>query len=97
MKTILTAALCLTACGPVYYSRPGSSEQDFDRDTYECEVQVSRPSSAPSFYPSAHPNPATNLAMASQGLTNSSNQLFAKSHELRLFDKCMRVRGWVKE
>lgn len=90
------AALCLAGCAATY-SKPGSTELDFDRDTYECEVGGTRPGPMPAFYPNASPNTYTNLAMASQGLTNASNSLYARAHEMRLFDKCMRVKGWTKE
>lgn len=40
MKRILVVAvgvLCLSGCGPTIWDKPGATQADFNKDSYECE------------------------------------------------------------
>jgi hypothetical protein len=96
---LLVTVLALAGC-TVYWSKPGSTLAEFQRDSYECRYAGAALPYAPVTTPTAPPNYGT----ASSGWAANANALSALSAQLadramreRMSDECMVARGWTKD
>jgi len=92
MKNIIFSllAVCfLSACSQAWI-KPGASNEEFYRDSYQCErdaAMIPYPSSAYSNSPS---QPGDKFFALSDDLTRLSRKN-------QLYDRCMQSKGWKKE
>lgn len=86
MYRLIIFSLLLTGCGGVYFSKAGSTEQDWQRDYYECRLQAS----------GIPRRPMLATAPREQGLNAVANMATLRD-ETELLDMCLIVKGWVKQ
>jgi len=87
--------LLFTGCSTVYWIKPNTTIEDFNRDEFECRyasIMAPSVSQAPTLYPQTMNNPAF-LMNSSQYLGNTIVDIAVKA---QIREDCMLSRGWEK-
>ena len=80
MRIFVVLLLCVTACAPPVYYRPGATQADFQNDQIQCRAEA---------YARAPYQPSGGALVGTQ--TDAS--VFARQ---AFFDACLANRGWQK-
>jgi len=91
---VLAVGVLLAGC-TTYYSKPGATEAQFQRDLYECQYQAAALPYAPP--PPAPTGPYASAGMPGYQMQVAGGNLAAAANRKKVEQQCMAARGYSTE